>query len=65
MGAAHGRADGPDRNIFSTQIPVPGDSQTPGAHVHDVNLVFERQLNGSWAFVRNCMAPGNCYDVKH
>jgi hypothetical protein len=60
---AYGRGDGPNRNIFSAQIPVPGDSKTPGAHVHDVNLVFERQPAGNWVFVRNCMGPGNCYEV--
>lgn len=63
--AAYGHADAPGRNVFSTQIAVPGDSTTPGPHVHNVNLVFEQQPNGNWALVRNCMAPGNCYEINH
>ncbi len=52
-------ADAPGRMVFSTQVPVPnGDSRTPGAHSHAVNLVFEQQANGGWQFRRNCMAPG-------
>lgn len=52
-------ADAPGRMVFSTQVSVPnGDSRTPGAHTHAVNLVFERQASGSWQFRRNCMAPG-------
>lgn len=52
-------ADAPGRMVFSTQVPVPnGDSRTPGAHTHAVNLVFEMQAGGSWQFRRNCMAPG-------
>ena len=62
--AAYGRADAPGRNVFSTQIAVPGDSKTPGAHVHNVNLVFEQQPNGNWALVRNCMGPGDCYELN-
>lgn len=61
---AYGHADAPGRNVFSTQIPVPGDSKTAGAHVHNVNLVFEQQPNGSWALVRNCMSPGDCYELN-
>ena len=37
---------------------------TAGAHVHNVNLVFELQPNGNWALVRNCMGPGNCYEIN-
>jgi hypothetical protein len=62
--AAYGHADAPGRNVFSTQIAVPGDSKTAGAHVHNVNLVFELQPNGNWALVRNCMGPGNCYEIN-
>ncbi len=62
--AAYGHADAPGRNVFSTQIAVPGDSMTAGAHVHNVNLVFELQPNGNWALVRNCMGPGNCYEIN-
>ena len=62
--AAYGHADAPGRNVFSTQIAVPGDSKTPGAHVHNVNLVFELQPNGTWALVRNCMAPLDCYEIN-
>jgi hypothetical protein len=52
-------ADAPGRMVFSTQVPVPnGDSRTPGAHTHAVNLVFELQSGGGWQFRRNCMAPG-------
>ena len=40
---------------------MPGDSRTPGPHCHNVNLVFETQGNGGWRFLRNCMAPNNCY----
>ena len=62
--AAYGHADAPGRNVFSTQIAVPGDTVTPGAHVHNVNLVFELQPNGNWALVRDCMAPNNCYELN-
>lgn len=60
---AYGRPDAPGRNVFSTQIAVPGDSKTAGAHVHDVNLVFEQQPGGNWMLVRNCMAPNDCYEL--
>ncbi|MBV9889814.1 MAG: TIR domain-containing protein [Rhizobacter sp.] len=60
---AYGHPDAPGRNVFSSQIMVPGDSQTPGVHVHTVNLVFEQQAGGNWAFVRNCTAPGECFEV--
>jgi hypothetical protein len=56
--------DAPGRNVFSTQVPVDGDSTTQGPHMHNVNLVFEQQTDGNWVFVRNCMAPGNCYDAS-
>ncbi|HEY4956835.1 MAG TPA: hypothetical protein VII31_03400, partial [Caldimonas sp.] len=62
---AYGRPDAPGRNVFSTQIVVPGDSVTAGTHTHNVNLVFEQQPNGNWAFVRNCAAPNDCYEVRH
>ena len=63
--AAYGHPDAPGRNVFAAQIPVDGDSVTPGPHSHNVNLVFEMQPNGTWAFVRNCSAPNDCYDVPH
>ncbi len=51
--------DAPGRVVFSTQVPVPnGDSRTPGAHMHAVNLVFELLPGGGWQFKRNCMAAG-------
>ncbi len=62
---AYGRPDAPGRNVFSTQIVVPGDSATAGTHTHNVNLVFEAQPNGNWVFVRNCAAPNDCYEVRH
>jgi hypothetical protein len=60
---AYVHADAPGRNVFSAQIPVDGDSTTPGPHVHPLNLVFEEQPNGNWIFVRNCTAPGNCFEA--
>jgi hypothetical protein len=35
--------------------------RTPGPHSHNVNLVFQAQPDGNWSFVRNCMAPNDCY----
>ena len=61
----YGRIDAPGRTVYSTQVEVDGDSVTAGRHSHSLNLVFEQQPNGSWAFVRNCTAPGDCYDVAH
>ena len=55
------RQDGPGRFVFSTRFPVPGDSRTAGAHVHDVNLIFQAHVNGGWVFIRNCMTPTECY----
>ncbi|MGZ5277126.1 MAG: toll/interleukin-1 receptor domain-containing protein [Caldimonas sp.] len=55
------RLDAPGRMVFSGTVPVPGDSETPGAHVHPINLVFETPGNGQWLFVRNCMQPGRCF----
>lgn len=52
------------RVIFSATIPVNGDSTTPSAHVHTVNLVFESQ-NGRWVFARNCSAPNVCFEAMH
>ncbi len=52
---------GPTQLVLSTSVAVPGDSRTPGPHSHNVNLVFETQGNGGWQFMRNCMAPNNCY----
>jgi hypothetical protein len=46
---------------MSTSVAVPGDSRTPGPHSHNVNLVFQAQGNGGWTFLRNCMAPNDCY----
>jgi hypothetical protein len=57
------RPEAPGRAIFSTQVPVPGDSQTAGRHSHAVNLVFERQANGQWVFARNCTGPGRCWEA--
>jgi hypothetical protein len=57
--------DAEGRTIYSTQIPVDGDSTTPGPHVHDVNLVFEQRGDGTWVFARNCSAPGVCFNVLH
>lgn len=52
------------RLIFHAQIPLPaGDSRTPGAHTHPVNLIFEPAGNG-WALTGNCMAldrPDQCW----
>lgn len=62
---AYGHADAPGRNVFAAQVEVDGDSVTPGRHVHTVNLVFEQRPDGSWPLVRNCSAPGDCYDVPH
>ena len=55
--------DAPGRVVFSTSVPVAGDSRTAGAHSHAVHLVFEMQPNGRWMFVRNCMAPNNCWNA--
>ena len=49
-----------DQVVFSTSVPVPGDSRTPGYHVHAVNLIFEGQGSG-WRFLRNCMTPQQCF----
>lgn len=57
------RPEAPNRAVFSTQVPVPGDSQTAGPHSHSVNLVFERQADGHWAFTGNCTAPGRCWEA--
>ena len=62
---AYGRVDAPGRNVFAAQVEVDGDSVTPGRHVHNLNLVFEQQGNGNWAFVRNCSNPNDCYEVPH
>jgi len=51
--------DAPGRVVLSTQVSVPnGDSRTPGAHMHAVNLVFEQPPGGGRQFRRNCMAAG-------
>lgn len=62
---AYGRVNAPGQNIFAAQVEVDGDSVTPGRHSHNLNLVFELQPNGNWAFVRNCSGPNDCYDVPH
>ena len=50
--------DAPDRIVFATVVPVPGDSRTAGEHSHAVHLVFERPgADGAWTFVRNCTEP--------
>jgi TIR domain len=46
---------GNNRLVFYLRVPVQGDSQTLGQHTHDNNLVFERDAQGAWAFVRACM----------
>lgn len=51
----------PGQIVVSTSVPVNGDSRTPGPHSHSVNLVFQAQGNGTWTFLRNCMAPNDCY----
>jgi hypothetical protein len=53
--------NGPGQIVVSTSVAVPGDSRTPGPHSHNVNLVFQAQPDGNWSFVRNCMAPNDCY----
>ncbi len=52
---------GPAQLVLSTSVAVPGDSQTPRPHSHNINLVFESQNSGAWQFMRNCMAPNDCY----
>lgn len=54
--------DAPGRWVFSSQVPVPGDSETPHPHSHSINLVFEMR-NGRLVFVRNCAAPNDCYEA--
>ena len=53
--------NGPGQIVMSTSVAVPGDSRTPEPHSHNVNLVFQAQGNGGWTFLRNCMAPNDCY----
>ena len=53
--------NGPGQIVISTSVAVPGDSRTPGPHSHNVNLVFQGEGNGAWTFLRNCMAPNDCY----
>ncbi len=62
---AYGHVDAPGRNVFSAQVEVDGDSITAGRHAHTLNLVFEQQRDGNWPLVKNCSAPGDCYDVPH
>ncbi|MEO8079048.1 MAG: hypothetical protein ABI641_00865, partial [Caldimonas sp.] len=45
---------------FATQVPVPGDSRTPGAHVHDINLIFLLRPDGTWVYLKNCWTATNC-----
>ena len=61
--AAAMHLDAPGRMVFSTSVPVGGDSRTAGAHSHAVHLVFEMQPNGRWMFVRNCMEPNSCWNA--
>lgn len=51
----------PGQIVVSTNVDVPGDSQTPGPHSHEMHLVFAAQGNGNWTFLRNCMAPNRCW----
>ncbi len=51
----------PQRIGFGMRLDVPGDSNTPGPHSHDINLIFDRQPDGSWRFVENCPEPNRCY----
>lgn len=51
----------PGQIVLSTSVDVPGDSQTPGPHSHEMHLVFAAQGNGGWTFLRNCMAPNRCW----
>ena len=51
----------PGQIVVSTSVDVPGDSQTPGPHSHEMHLVFAAQGNGGWTFLRNCMAPNRCW----
>jgi hypothetical protein len=53
--------NGPGQIVVSTSVAVAGDSRTPGPHSHNVNLVFQAQPDGTWTFLRNCMAPNDCY----
>jgi len=45
---------------FATQVPVPGDSSTPGAHTHDINLILQLRPDGSWLFLKNCWTATQC-----
>jgi hypothetical protein len=55
------QADGKSGVLFSTGVAVAGDTQTPGAHTHAVNLFFQVQPTGGWVFVRNCVAADRCW----
>lgn len=45
---------------FAAQVPVPGDSNTAGAHVHDVNLILQLRPDGTWLFLKNCWTAAQC-----
>lgn len=48
------------RAVFSTQLAVPADSETPMPHRHTLHLVFEPGPGG-WTFARSCDQPGRCW----
>lgn len=51
----------PQRIRFNMRLSVAGDSHTPTAHVHDINLIYDRQPNNRWRFVQNCPESNRCY----
>ena len=60
--SATAQLDAPGRYVFTAQLPVPGDSETPRPHGHALHLVFEMR-NGQLVLVRNCTTPNDCYEV--
>jgi hypothetical protein len=62
---AYGHADpaGSNQWVVSSQIAVAGDSQNGTPHSHSINLYFEPR-GGGWILVRNCTAPGDCYEAS-
>lgn len=51
----------PQRIRLNMRLALAGDSHTPSAHSHDINLIYDRQPNGRWRFVQNCPGPNTCY----
>ena len=51
----------PQRIRFNMRLALAGDSHTPRAHSHDINLIYDRQPNGRWRFVQNCPGANTCY----